>query len=493
MKGIILLLGLFSFSSIVIREKIKDKPDKSITKRQLIRDYEIFQSIMERANSGLYKYHTKVEIDSSFLHNKNQINNTTTYREFYILLWETFDYSGSCHNSLNFYSKLADRVEAKPFFFPLPLKRLDRTLYSNIEYENIPLGSEIISVNGVSAVDFLNKVSKYTSSDGHNLTGKYSFIETDWFPFNTYIAFGGQSHFIIEYKVSGTLKKTTIKSVKYSTCIDLYNERHSKIFERRNKDNYSFKYLDSLNAGLLTVKTFSLGGPKSKRHAIYKQFLDSIFLELNSNQVPNIIVDIRGNGGGQDPNDLLLYSYLTQRNFRENKTAFTIFNRVPYPRYFAPDYFGEKWSLRRELKDEHNHLIDGKYYQDSTYNLVWKPNKNAYKGRVILLIDPFVASAASLFGCMVKSDTNTIVVGEESCGGYHGHTGHIPVGYKLPHTKISFSFSIVDLEQDVEQLPDEIYGDGIVPDIKVIQTFADFLNQKDTQLDYVLNMLKREN
>lgn len=58
-----------------------------------------------------------------------------------------------------------------------------------------------------------------------------------------------------------------------------------------------------------------------------KKEIDSVFA-ANRNLITQ-------NGGGNDPNDLLLYSYLTSRNFRENLSAFTLFNSVPLKPYFA--------------------------------------------------------------------------------------------------------------------------------------------------------------
>ena len=124
------------------------------------------------------------------------------------------------------------------------------------------------------------------------------------------------------------------------------------------------------------------------------------------------------------------------------------------------------------------------------FNKEWLPNKSAFKGNLILLIDPFVASAGSLFASLVKSDKKATVIGEETLGGYYGHTGHIPVNYELPNSKLILTFSIVDLEQDVKQVSDEKYGDGINPDFKVVQTYADFLENKDTQLNYAIEKIK---
>jgi len=101
-----------------------------------------------------------------------------------------------------------------------------------------------------------------------------------------------------------------------------------------------------------------------------------------------------------------------------------------------------------------------------------------------LLIDPTVASSASLFATMVVENTNTIAIGEETMGGYYGNNGHSSLEYKLPKSKIEFYFSVVNLEQDVVTKDNQKYNSGIIPTIEVVQSFEDFLTNKDTQLNF---------
>lgn len=460
-----------------------------LTAAEMSEDFAVFQSIFEQANAGLYKYRTKSEMDKVFNSQKEKISDTTSYREFYNIIWKVIDFSGSSHNSLSYPSSVDAGLSTKEIFFPLPLKYIEGKLINNLPEAQIPIGAEILRINGIESPEFAKITSAYVSTDGYNTSGKYANLDSDWLPFYVYLAVGPQDEFEIEYKTPGTDPITeTLPAINYDTFYSNYGNRHSKSFEE-NMEGISFNISDDAEYAILKVATFRIGGPESEIHKKYANFLESSFSELKEKNIKNLIVDIRGNGGGDDPNDLLLYSYLTQRDFKENTSAFTLFNKIPFSHYYADDDIEE---LEEELKEEHSELRDGRYYQSDLFNPVWHPKENAYQGNLVLLINPFVASAGSLFGSMVKSDKKAVVIGEETLGGYYGHTGHIAVSYILPNSEFKLTFSIVDLEQDVRTLEDQKKGLGIKPDYTVHQSYKDFLNNRDTQLEFAKDLIQKK-
>lgn len=484
-----LILMAVSVSTSVQTAVAQTEPQ--FAREQLTQDFDLFRSILEQANAGLYKYHPQATIDSLFTAQRNSITDSAPLREFYRNIWKLISFTGSSHNSLNYPDSIDKAISKQPIFFPIPVKYVQGKLYTNLAYSGIQIGSEIVRVNGYPAQQFAADAAAFVSTDGHNTTGKFAFLESDWFPFYVYLAYGRQPVFTVQFNTANGLQEITLPAITYKETVANYKNRFIPAYEKKNSSKYSFRYINTKKTACLVVNSFALGGPKSDRHKLFARFLDSVFLDLQKRKTRNLIVDIRQNGGGNDPNDLLLYSYLTQRTFRENKSAHTLFNTVPLKEYFVEEEPGELAELEEELQQEHNRIRNGNYYQNESFNPVWQPNTNAFRGRILLLTDPFVASAGSLFASMIKSDSHTIVIGQETLGGYYGHTGHIPVTYRLPNTGLLLTFSIVDLEQDVLELPDQQKGDGVKPDQWVEPDISDYLNSKDVVMEAALNAIRQ--
>jgi C-terminal processing protease CtpA/Prc len=195
---------------------------------------------------------------------------------------------------------------------------------------------------------------------------------------------------------------------------------------------------------------------------------------------------------------LVTYSYLTNRNFQENKEAWISFKKIPLikyydigiPKFIRPLVVGK---YNKQFQEEFPLEKNGKFYQDETSDdhKIRTPNQNAFNGNIYLLISPKVASAGSLFAAMLAGNENTITVGEETMGGYYGHNGHFPLSYKLPKSKIVLTFSIVNLEQDVPKKENQKYYRGIIPDYEITQTFDDYLKNADTQMNFTMKLIDR--
>jgi len=468
-------------------------------------DFEIFKQISKKANSGLYKYRTKEQIDSIYNWGNLQIEKLLTYRDFYNLISTISNFEGSLHNDVSLPKKYAENLKNETYgYFPYPIKWIDDKWIINIDDKQIPLGSKILEINDTKIEEIIPELYKYYSTDGNNLTGKRIGLMTSFSKYYR-LHYGLLKSFKISYINSSNKKLETknLKSISNKAYFENFNKIHSMSLDvfrfaiLKENQKYNYKQLDSLT-GILTIHTFAMGNENSIEHKKYQQFLDSIFIEIKDKGIKNLIVDIRNNGGGEDPNDLITYSYLTNRKFQENKEAWISFKKIPLikyynigiPKFIRPLVVGK---FNKQFQVEFPLELKGKFYQNenSDDHKIRIPNQNAFTGIVYLLLSPRIASAGSLFAAMLSGNENTITIGEETMGSYYGHNGHTPLEYKLPKSKIIIQFSVVNLEQDVPKKENQKYDRGIIPDHYITQTFSDFLNNTDTQMNFTLELIKK--
>lgn len=495
------LFLVFLFSNLAFSQSVDDVfPQKKMRK-----DLAIFKDLRKKANSGLYKYRTEKQIDSIYSWADNEIKSLSTYRDFYNLICKLTDFEGSVHNETSLPNKILQNLRnEKSGYFTFPIKWIDGKWLVNFENEEIPLGSEIIAINEIPMAEIISNLYKYYTTDGENLTGKKIGIRKHFARYFR-LHYGLKDQFIVSYKMQNVQQVVTktISSVSHNEYYKNFQKRFSKAYDQiyyadlADNQKYDFEKQDSLTAKL-TIYSFNMGDEKSKEHAEYVKFLDSVFIQIKKDNIENLIVDVRQNGGGTDPNDLVTYSYLAQRNFQENKKAWISFKKIPFlkyyninvPRIIRPLFVGK---FNKEFQEIFPVENNNQFFQNENSNdhKTWTPNKNAFTGKIYLLISPAIASAGSLFASMAAGNENTTTIGEETMGAYYGHNGHTPLEYKLPKSKIITQFSVVNLEQDVPKKQNQIKNRGIIPDYHVVQTYKDYLKKADTQLDFVYDLIKK--
>lgn len=164
------------------------------------------------------------------------------------------------------------------------------------------------------------------------------------------------------------------------------------------------------------------------------------FIEAYNNvsELPHLIVDIRRNEGGNSGNGMDIAEYLIKK---------------PQPHCVSP-------------------------------SKVMKPQNNAYRGRLYLLISPYTFSAAESFALDIKESGNAILIGTATAG----DTGNSP---KTFHTSNGIYFRLPTREPSKSPKGFPMEGIGISPDYKVEQTVSDFMNSHDTVLDFTIDLIQK--
>ncbi|RIH65272.1 hypothetical protein D1164_11870 [Mariniphaga sediminis] len=463
-----------------------------LSQEQIIEDYTIFKNILTTGHPSLYEYTTKENWDSIFNHfEKKELKQLTNSDGLFRSISALAEHVKDGHLIVHY-----PKMDSIPKMFPLLLKIIDGKLYADTDEFKIPAGSQIVTIDGENCDQLINRMLKYAPSDGYNLTKKHRQIETE-FGILLYYELGEKSTYEVVYLTPDNQSKTTtIESQDFEQIGKRHALRNShfaayhgdsdraKYFQTWVSEKWPrYHYIDSINTAVLTVPSFGLDPTE------FKSRLVNLFKKIRKKKTDNLILDIRSNNGGYRINTIHLFSFLTEKPFRQRISESVITSHLPEGKYlldtvsdyrqFFSNYFASakkengRWILQKD------HAIEE-----------MKPFRKPFKGNVFVLIGGRTFSAGSAFALNAKNDANITLIGEEAGGGYYFHTGQYPVLYELPNSRIILRMSFVKINHYVTDNT-IAKGRGVLPDNIVHLTVQDLIESKDSQLDYVIKCIQK--
>lgn len=455
---------------------------KRLTNEQVLEDYKILKNVLTKGHPTLYEYTSKSKWDSLFTDfEKNKITTIDNNNDFYKSITELTDYVRDGHLIV-----MRPQLDSVPNLFPLWLKIINKKLYTDTDDFDIPVGSEIISIDGLNAKELRNRFMKYAPTDGFNETKKDRQIEMEFSILHFY-EFGAKPTYQVEYRTpSNEVITSTIESQTFESIGKRFTKRNSFLARKTlSKKGPHLYFIDSISTAVLTLNSFNLDVER------FKIALVDIFKNIKQKRAKNLIIDIRQNEGGYPLNTIKAFSYITNEPFKQQVSSYVTTDTLPEEQYSQNLVNGYTYET-----------FFKKYYQNTekTKN-GWKsitdeneplmiPHKKRFEGEVYVLIGGKTFSAGSSFALFCKNQ-GIILVGEETGGSYYTQTGGYPIIYTLPNSKIKVLISFVKISRYTK---DEtvIKGSGIVPDIEIPLTVKDLIDDKDSQLDYIIKQINKE-
>lgn len=412
----------FSFPVIFSEKKLKE-------------DFLQFRDILESTHPALYDYTSKEELDSLFESNYENINSELEFSRFLILMTEVISKVGCGHSSLWIPAKFWNVAPDK--LFPLELVISNNKAFVKGDFDStqvIPAGSEIVSINNRPVELIIKRLMSLTSADGFNSSYRQAKVAQD-FSVKYAFAYGFHDSYTVGYVPPGQqhkLKKNILPVSKQ--IIDNSRGRHSEL---------SFKQIGESNTGLLTINTFGYYGEVDMFH----RFIDSVFTEINNQGINNLILDLRGNSGGDPYCASYLWGYLE-----------------PGPLPYFDDHYG-------------------KY--DTLANPVPVP-KNNFKGELFTLIDGHGFSTTGHFCGLLKYHKTGTFIGSElgstfTCTGNATYPPLKNTGIMVGTARVRRYTAAVKNMNPMQ---------GVLPDFFIDITQKDIIENKDAVLDFALSLIE---
>jgi hypothetical protein len=488
MRNAIVVLWLLILSSCAVSKNYN--PGKKFGPDQLQEDYKRFREILEEAHPSLYWYTPKDSIDYYFDWGAKKLTDSMQEYQFRNILSYMVSKFRCGHTSVRASkaaTKFSERVRS--FSFPLSVKAWPDTtvLTSNLNRKDslVTRGVLIKSIEGRPVQTIIDSFFNHISADGFNLTHKYQSVSNSGSFRNMYVYYYGlKQRMAIEYiDTLGNLKKGVINVYNPSADtprVRTVIQRPSKRERRKIILNAqrSIRFDTALSTAFMDVNTFS-------KNYNLRNFFRKSFKQIRKRGIQNLVVDMRGNGGGNVTMSNLLTKYIADQPFKIADSLYAVKNKSRYKKYYSQYFMNRLFFifLTRKKRDGHYHfaMFENKYFKPK--------KKNNFNGTTYIMTGGNTFSAAVLFTKALKNQDDVVVVGEETGGGAYGNTAWLIPDVTLPNTRIRFRLPLFRLVID----KDEVKGRGVIPEVEAPPTVEAIRNNVDYKTEKVIRLIREKN
>jgi len=509
---ILLLITLVSGSCAPVKKSVSDQ-FKLYSPDQLRSDVDFVYTKLRKLHPRLYEYTRKESLDHQFDSLKNAITTPLTSREFYFKLSPVVAAVRQGHIQLQppqLKMGLRDAfnlgITGRSPLFQYSYELIDNKLYiiNTLSGKNkINPGSEVVSVNNLTPDELISKFIPTQTFDGFNQTYIPRKVGKD-FPNWHYLLFGRTDSLICQVKFNDSIQTQTfvrnrpkISPENAKSREQIKAERPIRKVENKKRtiqgyDYQSRSYSKDLtfpgpdsSLAILKVRDFTSG--------IYASYYKTCFELLKTVNAETLILDLRDNPGGEATDAQELFSYLVDTTFtflgpaevaskfsivhsnyfRGNPLIVNVFLAIGYPIQLLSKGF----LLLLVQRDP-----DQKYYLTFLQSLKGEPKPNHFSGKLYVVTNGGTFSAAAILATNLKGINRGTLVGEETGGAALGTVAGKMAVYKLPASKIWFSFGLAHIQPNYRY---GFEGRGVLPDIRIIPTLNDRINGVDPEIQWI--------
>lgn len=467
----------------------------TLTSVELQRDFEVLKGVLLKYHPGLYRFQDSVTIQKHFDNLQQELNHDMPISEAY-LLFSKFTAKLKCgHTFCNYYNQSAatkdllfNKNDKIPFTFVLFEKRIfvEKNVSDN---EQLKKGTEVLAINDVPVATIIDTLIQYAKGDGNknlkrlsdlNLSGLGKFETFDIFYPLLFQNNGDTYSLEIKQPDQNNTLHINVKAISRSERLSIIEKKYGK--QPSNYDDlWSFKLLNN-ETGFLKIGTFVT----NKLTIDWKKFLNKTFDELNEKNIQNLIIDIRGNEGGDDEVNLVLGKMLAKKQIE-----FPAFKELLCYEKVSDEFRPYLNTWDNSFYDRSGKVIaqgNGYYsWKKDRGNSIIKQNSKAFQGNTYLLVDAANSSATFFLTAGLKQNKIATIIGSETGGNLKGTNGGQLFFLWLPNSKIEIDIPLIGYYPLTEQA-----DRGIKPDVEVPLAIADIFSSKDKVLETTLELIKNK-
>lgn len=342
--------------------------------------------------------------------------------------------------------------------------------------EQIEAGDEILEVNGTDINELLAKIYAYKQGESEYV--KRSLLETGSLTANWWFVFDEFPSGVIRVKKrNGEEVSTEVKGLTFKQLEERKLTGGSSSFM---KEGRSFEFIGDvayLRPGdFLNIEAQDISTHEAFNNEEFLAFIDSAFTEIARHKTQHLILDLRGNYGGDNSFSDPMIAYFADKPF-QIASKFSVRTSQVTKSFWKDVDIPELADMKHQILT----LEDGARFEVELNTTQPRDDDLAFKGDVTALIDRFSFSNTSSVAAILQDYGFGTLVGEEtadtpsSCGAIHA--------FDLPNTEMEIVFPKACMVRPS--------GDarlrGVVPDHEVSDNP---FTREDEILDAALQLIK---
>lgn len=443
-------------------------------------DIRLLRRAYETMHPGLYRYATPVQMNRWFNDLEATWAKAPSQRELYLSLSRFLSRIRCGHSYANFYNQKKD-VAAALFAgtdrLPFHFRWIDgRMIVTANGGDALPRGSEILAIDSRPLKEILASLMPYARADGSNDAKRVEQLSVQGF--DSLEAF--DIFFALERNRPGApFDVQTSRGPMRLDPIDL----KARQAQMRSPDRSETDPMWSIDVDGAGARLIMGDWTTYKTKWNWKRFLDESFEQIASRNVQSLIVDLRGNEGGEDCGDEIIARCIDAPLQRASYERRVKYRKAPAdldPILDTWDPSFKDWGKDAEpLGNGFYRLIE----TDGASRAPIMPKGPRFRGKLIVLVDATNSSATFQFANTVQTNRLGVLVGSPTGGNLRGINGGAFFFLRLPASGLEADLPVIGTFPATPQ-PDR----GLTPDIMVSDTVDDITAGRDSVLERARNI-----
>ena len=467
MKNIISIVTFLFFIFTVNAQNSKIK----FSKNQLNDDFDFLITSIKETHPNPYAVVSEKNFNNKVKIIKENLNDSLTLKEFHRLIAPLVASLKDGHTKLGFPGRKI--LDANDYLFPFIVKAkinepyLEITEQIDSTHNQIPIGAEIISINNISSKKIIEKIIENTSgeSDTYRLKmgadfNMFGIVLDAYYDFN-------QGFYDVQYKNNQKLYNVKIQAITIPQLMTILQNKKNTNNSKNQTPDFELNLKPEIKTAIIT---FTYMDDDEK----FQSFLKDSFKKIKENNIKNLIIDIRENGGGNSALGNSLLKYICKVPFSQYKKTVIKYSQLQKDAYKS---YCESENMNCDTYNYIKNKTNGTFETIENSDFL-SPNlpKERFDGKVFLLTSTRTYSSAMNFAQAFKYYKIGEINGEETGGWVVSYGDFIPT--ELPNTKLKMTvstkkfYTIGTTDKDLH---------GVKPDNEM---------KSQNALDYTLNKIK---